>query len=291
VSAGFFTALGIPLVAGREFTPADARLAVPLIRWYPQQPFPPLFDRPQATPVAVINESMAKKYWPNERALDRRFRALMSPWITIAGVVPDTHTVSLRGETGPEFYLTDLQEPQTDMSVLIRTALPSADFSAPIRGVLRDLDPALPITSMVTMDDVLGVSFSRPRFTSTLLGAFAVMALVLMSAGVYGLVSFTTAQRLPEMGVRIALGAPRGEVHRLILRDALAMTSVGLVAGLAAAVGAGRFISDQLNGVTPTDRLTYAVVTALVVLVVTIACWLPARRASRVDPLVVLRQE
>ena len=290
VSPGYFKTMGVRFVSGRDFSPADARLALPLIRWWPRQPYPALFDRPQPAPVAVINESMARAYWPS-RALDRRFTMLASPWITVIGVVADTHTVSLRAGTGPEFYLTSVQEPQGSMSLMVRAAVPPLTLASDVRGVIKSVDGGLPIVSMRTMDDLVGEMLGQPRFMSTLLGVFGGIALLLMTVGVYGLLAFTTTQRLPEMGVRIALGAARGDIHRLILRDAFVMTTAGIVVGVVAALGLGRFIADQLYGVTPTDRLTFLTVTAVVVLVVAVACWRPARRAARVDAVTVLRQE
>jgi putative ABC transport system permease protein len=290
VSPGFFGTMGIRLVAGRDFTASDARLAVPLIRWYPQQPYPEHFDKSQPPPVAVINESMARAYWP-DGALNRRFTVIASPPITVIGVVADTHTASLRAGTGPEFYLSSVQEPQTSMSLLVRATVPPLGLVPNVRTVIASVDPAIPISSVTTMDDVVGQWFDRARFTSTLLGTFAGIALVLMSVGVYGLLAFTTAQRLPEMGVRIALGAVQRNIHGLIFREAFGMTAIGIGAGLVAALGLGRFISDQLYGVTPTDRVTFLAVTAVVIVVVALACWRPARRAARVDPVEVLRQD
>jgi putative ABC transport system permease protein len=291
VSTGFFRTMGVPIVAGRAFESSDARLALPLIRWFDRQPFPPLFDRPQAAPVVVINQSMAKAYWPGQTPIGRRFRMLESPLLTIVGVAADSHTVSLRDATGPEFYLCDLQEPQSDMGILIRTSGQPTGLVASVRAALQEVDPKLPLTSLRTMAEYRDTAFDQPRFMSMLFGAFGLMALVLMSAGIYGLLSFTTAQRLPEMGVRVALGAPRARIHRLVLRDALAMTILGVAAGLAAAVALGRVLTDQFFGIAPTDAPTYTVVTLLVLAVVTVACWLPARRAARVDPIVVLKQE
>ena len=141
------------------------------------------------------------------------------------------------------------------------------------------------------MDDVVGKMFDQPKFMSTLFGAFGGLALLLMTVGVYGLLAFTTTQRLPEIGVRVALGAGRGQIRVLILRDAFAMTLLGIAIGAAAGLALGRFIEGELYGVTPTDRLTYLIVTAAVCLVVALACWRPARKAAHVDPVVVLRQD
>ena len=290
VSPGFFKTMGIRLVEGRDFASSDARVAVPLIRWWPEQPYPARFQEPQSQPVAIINESMARAYWP-DGALNRRFTVLFSPPISVIGVVADTHTVSLRTGTGPEFYLTSVQEPQSSMSLVMQAAVPPQTLTQAVRGVIGRIDPVQPISRVTTMDDVVGKMFGGPRFTSTLLGIFAGLALVLMTVGVYGLLAFTTAQRLPEMGVRIALGAGRRDIHRLILRDAFAMTAAGIVVGVASALGLGRFIADELFGVAPTDTTTFFTVTVVVIVVVALACWRPARRAARVDPVVVLRQD
>jgi putative ABC transport system permease protein len=290
VSPGYFKTMGVRFVAGRDFAASDARLAVPLIRWWPQQPFPDQFNAPQPMPVAVINESMARAYWPTG-ALDRRFTVIASPPITVIGVVADMRTVSLRAGTGPEFYLTSVQEPQTQMSLLVRGSGAPLSFAPAVRSVINRVDPALPIGRIEPMDDVVAKMFDQPTFMSTLLGAFGGLALLLMTVGVYGLLAFTTAQRLPEMGVRVALGAGRGQIRFLILRDAFAMTMLGVVGGVAAGLALGRFIEGELYGITPTDRMTYVVVIAVVSLIVALACWRPARQASRVDPVVILRQD
>jgi putative ABC transport system permease protein len=209
----------------------------------------------------------------------------------VIGVVVDMRTVSLRAGTGPEFYLTSAQEPQTQMSLLVRgTGAPLA-LAPAVRDVIRNVDRALPVGRIEPMDDVVGKMFDQPKLMSTLFGVFGGLALLLMTVGIYGLLAFTTAQRLPEIGVRVALGAGRGQIRLLILRDAFAMTLLGIGAGAAAGLALGRFIEGELYGVTPTDRLTYLIVTAAVCTVVALACWRPARKAVRVDPVVVLRQE
>jgi predicted permease len=290
VSPGYFTTMGARFVAGRDFTATDARLAVPLIRWWPQQPLPAQFDAPQPPPVAVVNEAMARAYWP-EGAVGRRFTVIASPPVTVIGVVADMRTISLRTTTGPEFYLTSVQEPQSQMSLLVRGTGAPLDLAPAIRDVIRNVDRALPISRIEPMADVVAKMFDQPTFMSALFGVFGGLALLLMTVGVYGLLAFTTAQRLPEMGVRVALGAGRRQIRSLILRDALGMTVLGVALGVIAGVALGRFIEGELYGVTPTDRATYLTVTAAVSLVVALACWRPARKAARVDPVVVLRQE
>jgi putative ABC transport system permease protein len=291
VTPGYLEAMGVPLREGRLFAAGDARISVPLIRWWAEQAPPAGFDRPQAMPVAIVNETMARQHWGTESPIGRRFRVLFSPWITIVGVVADTRNVTLRDQPGPEFYLTASQEPQRGMSLMVRTAGPPLDAAPLVRNAVRGVDPDMPISMMRTMADVVGRTFSQPRFVSALLAAFAVIALTLMVAGVYGLVAFTTARRRPEIGVRIALGAPRGQIQRMILREGVVLAAVGLAAGVSSALLAGRLIAVEFYGVAPTDGTTFATVSSLTVVVVIAACWLPARRASRVDPVVVLRQE
>jgi putative ABC transport system permease protein len=177
------------------------------------------------------------------------------------------------------------------MTLLVRTSGPPLGLAPSVRSAVSAVDASLPIVSIRTLESIVDNGFGRPRFLSALLGAFAGIALLLMTAGVYGLLAFTTAERLPEIGVRMALGATRRQVHRLVLRDAALMTGIGVAIGLAAALALGRFIADQLYGVTATDPSTLVAATALVVAVVGLACWRPVRRAGRVDPIVVLRHE
>jgi putative ABC transport system permease protein len=217
VTSDYFKTLEIRILEGRVFAASDARIAVPIIRWFPQQPQPDGYDAPQPPPVAVVNEAMAKQFWPNTSPVGRRFKVLSSPWLTVIGVVANTRNDSLREGPRPEFYLHDLQEPQAAMSVLVRTAGDPAKLAAPVRQTIWSIDRDLAITSMRTMDDVVDSSVGLSRLTSSLVGTFALLALGLMAAGVYGLTAFTTAQRIPELGVRIALGADRSSVIRLMV--------------------------------------------------------------------------
>src|SRR5262249_48280162 len=159
-----------------------------------------------------------------------------------------------------------------------------------VRSVVRDLDPGLPIRSMDPMDEIVGRTFGMPRFLSTLLGMFGGMALLLMAAGGYGLVAFMVSQRVPEMGVRVALGAPRTQISVLILRDGLVLASTGALTGVACAAAMSRLIRSEVFGIAPAVPSTLAAVIFVVLAVVALACWLPARRSSRVDPLMVLKE-
>jgi putative ABC transport system permease protein len=290
VTPGYFKTISVPFVAGRDFSPSDARLALPLIRSYPQQPLPPDFDRPQPIPVAIVNASMARQLWP-DGAVGRRFKVLFSPWITVAGVVRDMRTESLRSAAGPEFYLSAAQEPQASMGLLVRTSGAPADAAPAIRSTIAGVDPSIPIASMRTLEDIVGHAFHRPTFLSALLGTFAGIALGLMTVGVYGLLAFTTAQRLPEIGVRLALGATRRQIHTLVLREAGMMTGIGVAIGFAAALALGRFLGDQLYEVTPSDPITLLTAVMIVVAIAGLACWAPVRRAGQVEPMPILRHD
>lgn len=291
VGPRYFKTMGIPLVAGREFAAADARVALPLIRWFPQQPLPDGFDRPQPVPVAVINEAMARLYWPGENPFGRRFSLLSSPPIEIVGIAADTRNDSLQDAPKPEVYLSDLQEPATSSTVLVRTGGEPEDLIADVRSAIWSLDRDLPLGSITTMDAVVRRTFSLSQFTSALVAGFAVSALLLMTAGVYGLIAFTTSARLPEIGVRLALGAERAAILRMIIREGLLLAGAGMAAGLAAALTVSQLLRELVFGVAPTDPLTMVIVIALMTLAVIAASWLPARRASRTDPLAVLRAE
>ena len=290
VGSDYFKTLAIPVLSGRAFAPTDARIAVPILRWFPQQPQPEGYDKPQPPPVAVVNATMARQFWPDGDPVGRRFRALFSPWITVVGVVTDTHNYSLRDVAGPEFYLHDLQEPQASITLLIRTAGEPTDVTPLMRSAIRDLDSSLATKSVRTMDEVVRGTLGLPRLTSFVVGAVALIALGLMAAGVYGLMAFTTAQRLPEFSVRMALGADPGQVLRMIVRQGFTTTAIGMLAGLAAAAVLVRTMGSQFFGVPPIDPLTWIAATVILSTAALAACWWPARRASRVDPSTVLRQ-
>jgi hypothetical protein len=205
---------------------------VPLVRWFPQQPVPALFDVAQPPPVTVINEAMASRYWPDRSPIGQQFRVLFSPPVAVVGVVANTRSLSLTEPPVPEFYLHDLQEPQTVLSVLVRAEPPAAPSADAVRAAIWGLDPDLAIASARTLDELADHSLLVPRFTSILVGTFATAALALMAVGLYGLMAMTTAMRLPEIGVRLALGAGRGAVVALLVRHGLLLAIIGAAAGL-----------------------------------------------------------
>jgi predicted permease len=290
VTPDYFRALGIPLRAGRQFGDGDARLAVPLIRWFPQQLFPPAYDRPQPAPVALISEAAARQFWPGEDPIGRRIQVLFSPDITIVGVVGDVKHNGLNQPAYPHVYLAHNQEPWNSFSVVVRTSIPPAQLAGALREQLREIDPALPAT-VRPMGEVLSATVTGQRFNVVLIGAFGFVALALATIGVFGVVSHATAQRTKEIGLRLALGAEPRQVSRQILGQGLRPVIAGVFAGLLGALGVSRFMVSLLYGVAPTDPVTFAGMTGLLLVVALVACWIPARSAAQLDPAQALRWE
>jgi len=290
VSDDYFRAMRIPLRKGRFFNSSDARVALPLIRWFEQQPFPERFNEPQAAPAIVINETMARLYWPNEDPLGKRMRIIFSPWLTIVGVVGDVHHTGLNTPPNPEMYLSQLQEPQSAMAVLARTTGDPLQLAVASREQVKAMDKDLPVT-VTTMDQLFANSLAGQRFNTSLLGIFAAVALLLAMIGVFGVINYSVAQRTHEIGIRMALGAQRYDVFTLVVGHGLWLALIGVVVGAAGALAMTRLIAGLLYGVSPTDGPTFVVVGLMVTLVAFLACYLPARRATRVDPLEALRYE
>lgn len=290
VSDDYFRAMKIPLRKGRFFNSGDARVALPLIRWYPQQPVPKHFDEPQAAPAVIVNETMAKLYWPNRDPLGQRLRVVFSPWLTVVGVVGDVHHTGLNTPPNPEIYLSQLQEPQSSLAVLARTTGDPLQLAAAAREQVNTIDKDLPVT-VTTMDQLFSESVAGERFNAELLGVFASLALVLAMIGVFGVINYSVAQRTHELGIRIALGAQRADVFRLVVGQGLILTLTGVALGTVGALTLTRLITGLLFGVSPTDGPTFLIVSVIVTTVALLACYLPARRATKVDPLVALRYE
>ena len=283
VSRDYFKAMRIRLVEGRTFNAGDDR----------------------GTPgVAVINQTMAKVFWPHRSPLGDRVRAPgppppepESPWLTVVGVVADVKQGGLDQKTGTELYFLQDQAPETvgggvrTMYLVARTQHDPLSLANTVRGVVRGLDPSLPVSEVRPMDQVLFDSVARPRFVMVLVLLFAAVALVLAAVGTYGVLSYTVEQRTREIGVRMALGAQIGQVLGMVLGQGATLAGIGLVLGVAGAVALRRILASLLFGVTPTDPSIFAAVVALLALVSLVACLFPARRAARVDPLIALRYE
>jgi putative ABC transport system permease protein len=277
VGPGAIETLGIPLLRGR---------------------LPDERDRAGASPVAVVDERLARQYWPGEDPIGKRIRfaATDGPWHAVVGVVGNVRYDGL-GEENPTFYFAyegwqDIVHfMMGSMSIVVRTADDPGALAAPIRELVRSIDPNLVILRMQTTDDIVSASVAQPRFMMSTLGLFASVALLLGMIGVYGVVSHGVAQRTNEIGVRIALGAQGREVIAMVIRQGMATVLIGAGIGLAAALATTRVMAGLLYEVSPNDPWTFAVVAVAVISVALAASYVPARRASRVDPMDALRVE
>ena len=233
------------------------------------------------------------KRWPNSTGrtdpLGRRLRVIASPWMTVVGVVVDVHHNGLNTPPNPEIYLSQLGTPGA-LAVMVRTTGDPLLLAAAARQELKVLDKDQPVT-ITTMDQIFSSSVAGQRFNAILLGIFAALALILATIGVFGVINYSVAQRTHEIGIRLALGAQRGDVFRLIVGQGLILALAGVVIGSGGAYALTRLITGLLFGVSPTDLVTFILVAMLVTVVALLACYLPARRATRVDPLTALRYE
>jgi predicted permease len=275
IDAGYFKTMGIPVLAGREFTASDTTAA---------------------PNVAIVSERVVREYFPGgaREALGQRVRIWGNrEWLTVVGVVADIRQRGLTQDIQPMIYA-PFQQDRSGLlrfvSFVARTTDPAAAAQG-IRAEIRRAAPDLPIESAVTMDDAVAASVAEPRFRMVLLGLFAGAAMLIATCGLYGLMAYAVTQRRREIGVRMALGATRRDVQRLVLGRALRIVAVGLVIGLVGAVGVTRVLQTFLFGVTPTDPIAFAAVTLLLLAVGVLAAWLPARRATRIDPSAALRAE
>jgi putative ABC transport system permease protein len=275
IDADYFETMGIPLLAGREFTASDTAAA---------------------PKVAIVSERVVREYFPGgpSQALGRRVRVWgNSEWLSVVGVVADIRQRGLAQDVQPMIYAPFQQDRGgfiRFVSFVARTATPGS-VAAGIRAEIRRAAPDLPIESTVTMDEAVAKSVTEPRFRMLLLALFAVAATLIATCGIYGLMAYAVTQRRREIGVRMALGATRRDVLRLVLTHALRIVAAGLVVGLVGAAGVTRVLQTFLFGVTPTDPIAFTIVTLLLTAVGLMAAWLPARRATRIDPCAALRAE
>jgi predicted permease len=268
----YFQTLGIPFVRGRDFDAQDTE------------------GRPW---VVIVNEAFVRRHLNWQEVLGKRlsFNRGQGPWLEIIGVVRDSKYLTLGEEPEPCVYLPLAQNHETGMTLHVRTSAPPASFVASVRQAVQSLEKNLPVTNIRPLDELLGISLYAPRMGALLLGAFGALALLLASVGLYGVMSFSIAQRTREIGVRMALGASRRAVLRLVLGEGMKLVAIGVASGLAVAVTATQWLSSFLYGVSATDIVTFASIPALLAIVAFLACWIPARRATKVDPLVALRPE
>ena len=245
-----------------------------------------------APQVALVNETMARGFWAGQEALGKRFKNDQDgPWITVVGVVGDIHQAGLDTAPQPEMYRPYWQEGNLASGLLIRTASDPLTVAAAVRREIWAIDRDQPIIDVASMEQVLDREVDQRRFQMLLLGAFAAVALALASVGIYGVISYLVSVRTQEIGVRMALGARGSDILRAVVMRGLWIAGVGIGVGLAAALALARLISHLLFGVTPTDVATYAAVAAFGLAVSAMASYIPARRATRIDPMEALRYE
>jgi len=245
--------------------------------------------------VMVVSDAFVKRYFPNEDPIGRRIvfdgDDDQIP-IEIVGVVADVRRNGLDAEVQPELYLSHLQYPERRMNVVISTDVPdAAQLTAAARAEIKAFDPDQIIWRTQTLEQLVGTSVAPRRFNMMLLGIFAGVALVLAAVGLYGVMSYSVSWRTHEIGVRMALGAKRADVLHLVVRQGMTMTLIGLAIGLAGAIALSRLMTSMLFGVSTTDPLTFTGVSVVLLAVALLACLIPARRATRVDPIVALRNE
>jgi putative ABC transport system permease protein len=274
ISPGYFQSLRVPLLRGRFFGEQDGATS------------------PR---TAIINATMSRRFWPGEDPLAKRFKfayqAASDPWITVVGVVGDMHRDGVTRDPVSEIFLPLSQHPARGMDLVVRTSADPRSFAGAVRAAIRSADKTAPVFNVSTLEDALRDQVAPRRFQTLLLSLFAFLAVILSAIGVYGLMHYSVTQRTHEIGIRMALGAQPLEVIRLVLGQGGRIALAGILIGVGAALSIGRVLSSLLFGVTPTDPVTFVVVTLLLCVVALDACYIPARRAIRVDPMVALRYE
>ncbi|HEY6216220.1 MAG TPA: ABC transporter permease [Pyrinomonadaceae bacterium] len=276
VSPNYFRAMSIPVVQGRAYTDRD-NLSAPL--------------------VMIINQQTAREIFPDENPIGKRItfgntdQNKQPVWFEIVGVVADVRSLELREESQAEIYFSSLQDYWPAMSLVVRSTVEPSSLAGSVRQVVNEVDKSVPVSEVKTMEHVVSESITQPRFNLFLLGLFGTVAMLLSAAGIYGVTAYTVTQRTHELGIRLALGAQVGDVLKMILGQGMAVIGVGLVLGLVAAFWLMRLLRSLLFGVGENDLLTFVAITFVLLIVALIACYIPARRATKVDPLEALRAE
>jgi putative ABC transport system permease protein len=274
VSPDYFQTMMIPLRKGRSFSDRDVR---------------------GTQNVAVVNETLARRYFGDEDAIGKRITLEDNPkeedWITVVGVVGDTKPRELQKEAVAELYMPYDQQPEPGMALMIRTSSADAGVATAVRSEVLALDKNQPVYSIRKLESVLSESVATPRFRTLLLAVFAGLALILAAVGIYGVISYAVSQRTQEIGIRMALGAQAADVLKLVVKGGMTLALIGVALGLAGSFALTRLMTTLLFGVKPTDATTFAIVSVGLIVVALFACFVPARRATKVDPLVALRYE
>jgi len=276
VSSDYFRAMNIPIIQGRAFTERDTE---------------------SAPRVVIINQAMAHRDFPNNNPIGKRINfggndATGQPiWQEIVGVTANVRSLELREEATPEFYVSALQDTFAGMSVVVRTAVEPTSLAPEVRRIVAEVDKSAPVSEVKTMEHIVDEAVTQPRFNLFLLGLFGGIALLLSAAGIYGVTAYAVTQRTHEFGIRMALGAQVGDVLKMILAQGMRLIAAGIVLGLLASFALTRLLKSLLFGVSSTDPLTFVAITLLLTFVALLACYIPVRRATKVDPLVALRYE
>lgn len=275
---GYFSTLGIPLRRGREFTAHD--------------------NAPGAPPVMMVNENLARQLWPgypdHENPIGRHVKEGYDKaigWMEVVGIAADIHEGGLANNAVPEFYIPCTVHPPQTAYLVVRTTGDPMGYANAVRNQVLAVDRGQPISDVRTMEEVLDATLGQRRLTMWLLGAFAGVALLLAVIGIYGAIAYSAAQRTQEVGIRMALGAQRGDILRLVVGQGLVLTLVGVALGVLGALALTRVMKGMLFGVTATDPATFVGVALLFMAVGLIASYIPARRAARIDPMMALRME
>jgi putative ABC transport system permease protein len=268
--------MNIPLIRGRYFDDRD------------------VLDAPF---VAIIDETMARKWWPNEDPIGKRIWFYENDprgnkrWREIVGIVGHVKREGLDQEASVQYYLPHRQSPTSNVVLSVRTVAEPESMTTAVRGVIQSVDKELPVYSVRTMERMMADSTSQRRFATILLGVFALVALILASVGLFGVMSYTVAQRRHEIGIRMALGAQTLDVLELIIRQGMILVLTGVAIGLMAAFGLTRLMKAMSFDISETDKTTFVTIPLLLAVVAMLACYLPARRATKVDPLIALRSK
>jgi putative ABC transport system permease protein len=271
VTPTYFSTLRIPLLQGRQFT---------------------VHDKKDAPLVIVINDILAARIWPGQDPIGKRLRVgFEREQREVIGVVGSIKQTALDARARPAMYMPHAQAPTNGLTVLVQTTGEPLAMAAAVREQVRAIDKDVPVTHVQTMEKVLGASVAQPRFSMLLVGLFAGLALVLSTVGIYGVMAYSVSRRAHEIGVRMALGAGAGQVLKLVLKDGMSLAFAGIAVGLLGAFALTRLMASLLFGISAKDPLTFASVAAFLAVVALLACYIPARRATKVDPLIALRNE